>query len=108
MLGLLKKKDINKEILEFKGTIDAVLLDVRSKGEYQEGHISGSKNIELEKIDTVGLFIKDKTTPIFIYCYSGSRSELAMSALKNMGYTSVKNIGGISSYTGNLESEVQK
>ena len=108
MLGLLKKKDINKGILEFKDTTDAVLLDVRSKEEHQEGHISGSKNIEVEKIDAVSLFIKDKTTPIFVYCYSGSRSGMAVSILKNMGYTSVKNIGGISSYTGTLESEVEK
>lgn len=108
LIGLLKKKDINKGILEYEGTNNAVLLDVRSKSEYQEGHIRGSENIEIEKTDAVISLIKDKTAPLFVYCYSGSRSNMAVNILRNMGYTNVKNIGGISSYTGTLESEVSQ
>lgn len=99
----LKKQDINKGIAEFNDTNNAVLLDVRTAEEYKEGHISGSKNISYEKVDTVESLITDKTTPIFVYCHSGSRSRIAVNKLRSIGYTDVKNIGGIVSYTGITE-----
>lgn len=44
-----------------------------------------------------------KDTPLFVYCYSGGRSRQAADILKGMGYTNVKNLGGIASYTGKVE-----
>ncbi len=66
----------------------------------------GSRNIDVAEIITVTSVIKDKTAPIFVYCLSGARSARAVSALKSMGYTNVKNIGGISSYSGQVEKGV--
>ena len=103
LLNFLKKQDINKGIIDFNSTNDAILLDVRSKDEYHEGHIPSSKNIDIESIDNAAFEIANKDTPIFVYCYSGSRSSIAVNALKEMGYQNVKNIGGISFYTGNIE-----
>lgn len=103
MLNFFKMPDINKGVAEFKNTDGAVLLDVRSKAEYKDGHVPKSKNIELEKMKAATSVIKDKATPIFVYCYSGSRSNMAVKTLKNMGFTDVKNIGGINSYTGAVE-----
>lgn len=106
MLGFLKKRDINNGISEFKNTYNAVLLDVRTKEEYREGHVAGSKNIEVGNINSIISLIKNMETPLFVYCHSGSRSSIAVNALKSLGYTNVKNIGGISSYTGAIEREV--
>ena len=40
--------------------------------------------------------------PLFAYCHSGSRSSQAAAMLRHMGYTNVKNIGGIAGYTGKV------
>ena len=103
MFGILKRNDINAGIDEFKATAGAVLLDVRTKDEYQSGHVPGSKNIDAGEIEKTVSVVSDKVTPLFVHCLSGARSGRAVSTLKNMGYTNVKNIGGISTYTGPVE-----
>lgn len=45
----------------------------------------------------------DKSTPLFVYCMSGARSQQAVGALKQMGYTDARNIGGIGSWRGDVE-----
>lgn len=102
-LDFLKKQDINHGFDAFEAVNGAVLLDVRTSAEYREGHVPGSKNIDVTEIGTVTSLIKDKTAPIFVYCLSGARSARAVNALKSMGYTNVKNIGGIRSYSGQVE-----
>lgn len=103
MFGFLKREDINKGIDEFKATTGAVLLDVRTKDEYRGGHVPGSKNIDVGEIERTASLPGDKSTPLFVHCLSGARSGRAVSVLKNMGYTNVKNIGGINAYTGPVE-----
>ena len=78
------------------------MLDVRTKEEYESGHIENSENIPLQQIEKVLAQITDKSTPLFVYCQSGARSSSATSALKQMGYLNVTNIGGISSYRGKV------
>lgn len=95
--------NINEGVQQFKSTPNAVLLDVRTVQEYREGHIPGSKNIPLQSIETVSSAVRDKNTPIFVHCLSGSRSRQAATILGHMGYTNVKNIGGISVYRGKVE-----
>ena len=102
-LDFLKRPDINQGVKEYSATDDAVLLDVRTPGEYREGHIPGSKNVPLQSIDKVGDIIENKGTPIFVHCLSGARSRQATAVLQQMGYSNVKNIGGISAYTGKVE-----
>lgn len=98
-----KRHDINEGFETYKQTKDAVLLDVRSPQEYAEGHIPESRNIPLQELERVKDKIKDRSVPLFTYCYSGSRSSLAKSLLQSLGYTNVTNIGGISSYRGSIE-----
>ena len=99
----LKGTDINQGVREFSTTAGAVLLDVRTSSEYAEGHIPGSKNLPLQSIDKVEKMVENKATPIFVHCLSGARSRQAAAVLQQMGYTNVKNIGGIASYTGKVE-----
>lgn len=102
-LDFLKAPDINRGVEEFKTTDRAVLLDVRTPGEYREGHIPGSKNIPLQTLDETQEIIENKDTPIFVHCLSGGRSRQATAILQQMGYSNVKNIGGISAYRGKVE-----
>ena len=99
----LKGSDIGEGAREYNATPGAVLLDVRTPEEYREGHIPGSRNVPLQAIDSAAAVIKEKDTPIFAYCYSGARSAQAVGVLQRMGYTNVKNIGGIAAYAGKVE-----
>ena len=74
---------------------DGMLLDVRTVDEYAEGHIPGSINIPLDTVASVLECIPDKDAPLFVHCLSGGRSGKAVAFLKKLGYTQVKNIGGI-------------
>ncbi|MCX6290611.1 MAG: rhodanese-like domain-containing protein [Bacteroidetes bacterium] len=71
----------------------ATIIDVRSKGEYQGGHIKGSVNIPLDNLKNhLSKFKKDQ--PIITCCASGMRSASAKSILKSGGFENVHNGGG--------------
>ena len=72
----------------------AVILDVRTSGEYSAGHIRNSVNIPVDRLsNSLGKF-KNKNQPIITCCASGMRSASAKSILKSKGYTQVYNGGG--------------
>jgi rhodanese-related sulfurtransferase len=75
----------------------AIILDVRSKGEYAGGHIKGSINIAVDQLSSNLNKLKDKNTPIITCCASGMRSATAKSILISNGYKQVHNGGGWSS-----------
>lgn len=99
---LFQRTDINKGMEQYRSETDAILLDVRTKEEYAEGHIDGSINIPLQMIGNVTERIEDQSAPIYTYCLSGARSRQAAASLKAMGYTKVVNIGGIHRYRGEI------
>jgi rhodanese-related sulfurtransferase len=71
----------------------AQIVDVRTQGEFQSGHIRGSINIPLQNLDgSLSKIKKDK--PIITCCASGMRSASARSLLKAKGYGEVYNGGG--------------
>ena len=102
-LDFFKSVDINNEVNRCRTTKCSVLLDVRAEEEYRSGHISGSRNIPVEKIDNAVNLLHDKSAPLFVYCQSGARSRKAVSKLRKMGYTEVHNIGGIDSFQCQLQ-----
>jgi rhodanese-related sulfurtransferase len=74
----------------------AVIIDVRTKSEYQGGHIKGSINISVDTLsNNLSKLKKDK--PIITCCASGMRSASAKNILKSNGFTEVHNGGGWSS-----------
>lgn len=81
----------------------AVLLDVRTEEEYAQGHLPGSVNCPLHELDGVKKLVKDKQSPLYVYCLSGARSGQSCRKLQQMGYENVNNIGGISGWRGPLE-----
>lgn len=99
---IFRKNDINSGIEDFRKIKNAVLIDVRTREEYIDGHIPGSKNIALARITEADEIIKDKDIPVYVYCHSGARSERAAQILKSLGYTDVTNAGGIAGYRGEV------
>ncbi len=71
----------------------AIILDVRSKGEYGGGHIKGSINISVDQLSSSLSKLKDKNKAIITCCASGMRSASAKSILKSNGYKHVHNGG---------------
>ena len=104
IFDLLKQPDINRGVQEFRNAKNAILLDVRTSQEYREGHIPGSKNVPLQRLDKLEELTENKDTVLYVYCHSGARSRQATSFLQYMGYTNVHNIGGITAYSGKVES----
>lgn len=87
IFGLGKKIDY-KEMLNNGG----VIVDVRTKGEYNSGHIKGSINIPLDQLGgNLKKFKKDQ--PIITCCASGMRSGSAKSMLKSKGFENTVNGG---------------
>ena len=86
-------QDIVEGIKAFKK--DAVLLDVRTFEEYENQHINGSINIPIQTLGQIRLKVKNLSTPLYVYCQSGVRSRAALKQLTEMGYSNVKDIGGI-------------
>ena len=73
-----------------------IILDVRTQEEYDQGHIPGAIVISHEKIsEKAEEVLTDKDQLILIYCRSGRRSKIAAEALVELGYTNIKEFGGI-------------
>ncbi len=84
---------------------DIIVLDVRNKDEYDEGHIENAINIPLSEIETrIKEDVTDNLdTTILVYCKAGVRSKEASEILSGMGYTNIINMGGISSWKWEIE-----
>ena len=73
-----------------------IILDVREQGEFEEGHIPGAILIPYTAIENKAEeMLPDKDKLILVYCRSGRRSKIAAEALSKLGYTNVKEFGGI-------------
>lgn len=81
----------------------AIILDVRSRGEYASGHINGSINIPVDELANQLNKLKDKSKTIITCCASGMRSGSAKNILESKGYTSIHNGGGWFGLNGKLQ-----
>lgn len=94
MLGFLKKLfspglAANYADLMARG---AQIVDVRTPGEYQSGHIKGSQNLPLQQLSLLHSKLR-KDRPVITCCASGMRSSSAVSLLKSQGFAEVVNGG---------------
>ncbi len=71
----------------------AIIVDVRSKGEYASGHIKGSVNIPVDQLGSHIAKLKSRKKSIITCCASGMRSASAKRILKSNGFTDVYNGG---------------
>lgn len=91
---------VNIIAVEAKQIMDSeegyIILDVRTQEEYEVGHIPGTIVISHEEIaEKAEEVLTDKDQLILVYCRSGRRSKLAAEALAELGYTNIKEFGGI-------------
>lgn len=93
-------KDKQKMIDDFKSR-NAIILDVRTTGEYANGAITGSKNIPLQILTSKLADIKKQNKPVITCCASGMRSANASSILKQNGIEAM-NGGGWQSLNNKL------
>lgn len=95
MIKILKSIFGAKPKVDYRELIKtgAQIIDVRTKQEYQSGHIKGSVNIPLNNLGSQLAKIK-KDKPVITCCASGMRSASARSILKSKGFTEVHNGGG--------------
>lgn len=86
----------NNETVDFKELVKkgAVILDVRSKEEFNGGHVKGAINIPVDTLSANASKLGDKDTYIITCCMSGGRSSMAKNILHAAGYDNVHNGGG--------------
>lgn len=83
-----------KEIMDTRE--DYIILDTRTQEEYDESHIPGAILIPYDEIsEKAEGVLTDKNQLILVYCRSGRRSKLAAEDLVKLGYTNIKEFGGI-------------
>lgn len=90
-----------KKLLGFGASVDynellkngAQIIDVRTKGEFQGGHVKNALNIPLDSL-TSNLSRINKNKPVITCCASGMRSASAKNLLKSQGFAEVYNGGG--------------
>ncbi len=82
-----------------------IILDTREQDEFDEGHIPGAILIPYTEIENKAEeMLPDKDAQILVYCRSGRRSKIASESLAKLGYTNVKEFGGIIDWTWALEN----
>ena len=73
-----------------------IILDVRRQDEFAQGHIPGAVLLPLDDVkDKAYEMLPDKDQLILVYCRSGRRSKEASEILVELGYTNIKEFGGI-------------
>ncbi len=73
----------------------AVIVDVRTIDEFEDGHYPKAINIPVNELPRRAAEIGPKDKPVLLYCASGSRSAMGTMLLKTMGFINVTNAGGL-------------
>jgi rhodanese-related sulfurtransferase len=104
LIAFLKKLLGLGPIVNYAGLVKdgALIIDVRSKGEFAAGHIIGSVNIPVGDLKNNLNKLKDKNSPVITCCASGMRSATAKAFLISNGYVHVYNGGGWSNLQNKL------
>jgi phage shock protein E len=87
--GQISAKDVQAHLKN-----GALVIDVRTPGEFNAGHLPVAINLPLDEIETaLPKRVKDKSQVLLLHCQSGMRSGVAKNKLKNLGYTNAFNLG---------------
>ena len=86
-------KEAVEIVAKEKANADFIILDVRTKSEYNDGHLTASRNIDIKSAafrEEIGKLDKGKT--YLVYCRSGKRSKMAQEIMKELGFKNVLNM----------------
>jgi rhodanese-related sulfurtransferase len=104
----LKPAGTGTTVVDVKGVQKAAsdgvrIVDVRSVGEFEGGHVPGAQNVPLDQFQSVASQW-DKAAPVLVYCQTGARSAEAVTMLEGLGFTKIQHFDkGIVAWTGSLE-----
>jgi thioredoxin 1 len=88
----LDPQNFNKKLSESKAPI---LVDVRTPGEFAQGHLANAILIDIKSDDFKSRVAKlDKTKPVFVYCKAGSRSSSAVEVFTDLGFKEIYDLSG--------------
>jgi len=95
------------EVVRLMNREKASVIDVSEPGEYAAGHIAGSRNIPIGRLEVAPELPKNKTLPVVLVCASGKRAAAGAKALQAKGYANaVVLAGGLAAWkTANLPVE---
>lgn len=96
----------NQQFKQIAAAQDVVILDVRTAGEFSQGHIANATNVDVLQTEAFKKYItslpKDKT--YLLYCRSGKRSSTALTIMKENGFADVKHLQkGFSAWDGEVQ-----
>ena len=99
------KQITQEEAKKLMDTQDVIVLDVREEDEFNSGHIPGAILLPVGTIteDTAAAVIPKMDSVVLVYCRSGNRSKTASKALAELGYSNVKEFGGINTWPYEVE-----
>ena len=103
VFDFLKKKNINENLKVFRAQTKAILIDVRTRNEYEAAHVPRSRNIPLDILEKSESSLPDKQVPIFVYAEKDGKAKKAADILKKGGYENVYDIGSFETFTGKIE-----
>ena len=95
-LWWLRRPDIDGAKARQMVAAGALLVDVRSTGEFAAGHVDGARNIPVDQIG--GHADELRGHPVIVYCASGIRSAMARRTLQSAGLAEVYNLGAMSNW----------
>lgn len=105
MLGIIALTAFAAE----KKSAAAVIVDVRSEAEWNEGHLQGAVLIPYDTIEQgIAAVAPDKSTTIYLYCRSGRRTGIAEETLKKSGYRDLVNLGTLENAAQELQRPIVK
>lgn len=92
---VLKGKMAHSQAADLMRQGGAVVLDVRSAGEWEQGHHADAVHIPLDQLEQRLDDVGPTSTPVVVYCHSGARAMVAARVLRKAGYTTVINAGSL-------------
>ncbi len=101
---LFFSRDYGTEVSDAQLSVNAgaLLLDVRTPGEYAAGHISNAVNIPVHELKVRHRELGSKDGRIVVYCRSGARSARSARILRDAGFTAVRDLGAMSNWRSDL------
>ncbi len=88
----LDPQNFEKKLKESK---EPILVDVRTSGEYAQGHLANAVLIDIYSDDFKSRVAKlDKSKPVFVYCKAGSRSRSAADVFQDLGFREIYDLSG--------------